>query len=71
MRRVNVHIDDELDRRAEREARGRHISKAALIRAALAAEIGRNEPRPGAESELVGISDAEPIDDIDGIIYRA
>ena len=71
MRRINVYIDEELDRRAESEARRRHISKAELIRAGLAAEIGRNEPRPGAEGELVGISDAEPIDDIDGIIYRA
>lgn len=71
MRRINVYIDEELDMRAEREARRRQISKAALIRAGLAAEIGRDEPRPGATDELVGISDAEPVEDIDAIIYRA
>ena len=71
MRRINVYIDEELDRRAEREARRRHISKAALIRAGIAAEIGRDEPKPGAKDELVGISDAEPVEDIDAIIYRA
>ena len=71
MRRINVYMDEELDRRAESEARRRHMSKAELIRAGLAAEIGRNEAKPGAKDELVGISDAEPVDDVDAIIYRA
>ncbi|MBV8529529.1 MAG: ribbon-helix-helix protein, CopG family [Candidatus Dormibacteraeota bacterium] len=71
MRRINVYIDEELDRRAEREARRRHISKAALIRAGLAAEIGVDQSTPDPVDELVGISDATPVDDIDAVIYGA
>ena len=40
MRRINIYIDDELDGRAEREARRRKISKAALIRQSLLAALG-------------------------------
>lgn len=70
VRRINIHIDDALDRRAEREARRRKISKAALIRQSLLAELGPGGRRdPG--DELVGLSDAEPADDIDAVIYDA
>jgi hypothetical protein len=70
MRRINIYIDDELDGRAEREARRRNISKAALIRESLLAALG-----PTSDSDpidlLVGLSDAEPVDDLDSVIYGA
>lgn len=70
MRRINIYMDDELDVRAEREARRRKISKAALIRQSLLVELGPNRDRDPVD-ELVGISDAEPVDDIDSVIYGA
>ena len=70
MRRINVYMDDDLDIRAEREARRRKISKAALIRQSLLAELGPNTARDAVD-ELVGLSDAEPADDLDSVIYGA
>lgn len=67
VRRVNIYIDADLDDRAEREARRRKISKAALIRTSLLAELGPS--RRDSIDELVGISDAHPVDDIDEVIY--
>lgn len=71
MRRINIYIDDELDRRAQLEARKRRISKAALIRAGLIAEIGLEDSAADAIDELVGLSDAAPSADIDAVIYGA
>jgi hypothetical protein len=68
MRRINVHIDEDLDERAEREARRRKVSKAALIRHSLRAELGVAPARDPLD-ELVGMSDAEPTDDVDAVIY--
>lgn len=70
MRRINVYIHEELDGRAEREARRRGISKAALIRESLRAELGAADERDPID-ELVGLSDADPVDDIDAVIYGA
>lgn len=71
VRRINIYIDDNLDRRAQVEARKRRISKAALIRAGLIAEIGLEDSAADAIDELVGLSDATPSDDIDAVIYGA
>jgi hypothetical protein len=68
MHRINVYIDDDLDVRAENEARRRRISKAALIRLSLLAELGPSGQRDPVD-DLVGLSDAEPADDIDAVIY--
>lgn len=66
VRRINVYIDEELDERTAREAARRGISKAALIRACLSAALGPDaDPIDG----LVGVSDAEPADDVDAIVY--
>ena len=70
MRRINIYIDEELDKRAGREARRRKISKAALIRESLLAELGPDTGRDPID-ELVGLSAAEPSDDIDSVIYGA
>ncbi|MHB8296782.1 MAG: ribbon-helix-helix domain-containing protein [Acidimicrobiales bacterium] len=68
MRRINIYIDEELDHRATREARRRDVSKAALIRQSLLTELGPSSDRDPLDG-LVGLSDAEPVDDIDSVIY--
>ena len=63
-------MDDDLDVRAEREARRRKISKAALIRQSLLTELGPDDHGDPLD-ELVGLSDAEPVDEVDSVIYGA
>ncbi|MHB8670141.1 MAG: ribbon-helix-helix protein, CopG family [Acidimicrobiales bacterium] len=70
VRRINIYIDEDLDDRANREARRRRISKAALIRESLVSELGPAR-RPDPVDQLVGLSDAEPTGDIDSVIYRS
>jgi hypothetical protein len=70
VRRINIYIDEKLDKRAAREARRRKISKAALIRDSLLAYLGQPMRRDPVD-ELVGTCDAEPVDDIDSVIYGA
>jgi len=70
VRRINIYIDEDLDGRAEREARRRNISKAALIRQSLLAALGPAADRDPID-RLVGLSDAEPVDDVDAVIYDA
>ena len=70
VRRINIYIDEDLDGRAEREARRRNISKAALIRQSLLAALGPADDRDPIDL-LVGLSDAEPVDDVDAVIYEA
>lgn len=70
MRRINVYMDEALDLRAESEARRRKVSKAALIRDSLLAELGAASDRDPID-DLVGLSDADPADDIDSVIYGA
>jgi hypothetical protein len=70
VRRINLYMDEDLDTRAEREARRRKISKAALIRQSLLAELGPSSRRDPVDA-LVGSSDAEPADDLDAVVYDA
>ncbi len=70
VRRINIYIDEELDDRVEREARRRNMSKAALIRESLLARLGPAQ-RDDPLDDLVGMSDAEPVEDIDAVIYRS
>ncbi len=67
MRRINIYIDEELDDRAAREARRRHVSKAALIRHCLLAELGGDDGDP--VDAIVGASNAEPAADINAVLY--
>lgn len=69
MRRINIYIDEDLDERAEQEARRRRTSKAALIRESLRTELGP-PVRADPLDELVGASDAAPAT-VDSVIYDA
>lgn len=70
MRRINIYIDEDLDQRAEREARRRRTSKAALIRQGLVLVLGASTGKDAVD-DLVGLSEADPTDNIDEVIYGA
>ncbi len=72
MRRIQIHLDEDLDEAAEREASRRGISKAALIRASLARELGELKP-PAADPwlDMTGWLDDGPVEDLDAAIYEA
>ena len=70
MRRVQIHLEEELDRAAAAEATRRGISKAALIRASLAKELRS----PSTDSEaawtaMTGWLEDGGVDDIDDAVY--
>jgi hypothetical protein len=70
VKRIQIHIEDELDEAAEAEAARRGISKAALIRESLAQRLsvkdaGSRDPWDA----MVGWLDDEPVDDIDEVVY--
>ncbi|MBV8527217.1 MAG: CopG family transcriptional regulator [Candidatus Dormibacteraeota bacterium] len=71
MRRLQIYIDAPLDDALGREASRRGVSKAAVIRAALARELnGGAEPTfQDPWDALIGWLDSEPVDDIDAVIY--
>lgn len=70
MRRIQIHIDESLDRAAAAEAQRRGMSKAALIRAALETELDGAAPRSDDPWEdITGWLSGGPVDDIDEVIY--
>lgn len=70
MRRLQIYMDEALDERLEAEALRRGVSKAALIRGAVAHDLG---PTSHAVDDpwgaLVGWLSDEPVEDIDELIY--
>lgn len=70
MRRFQMMLDADLDERLDHEAARRGTSKAELIRSIVAKNLA---PLPPLDEdpivELIGISDAEPVDDIDRYLY--
>ena len=70
MRRLQIYLDDALDEALSQAAASRGTSKAALIREAVARDIG---PRPEAASDpwlaLDGWISAGGVDDLDAVIY--
>lgn len=72
MRRINVHVDDELDRELAREAALRGQSKAALIRQAAQDLLDRRTAEPDPWAEFTGMVTDVVVDDRhhDDIIYR-
>jgi hypothetical protein len=70
MRRVQIHLEEELDREAAAEAARRGISKAALIRASLAKELGTPSSDPdGAWAAMTGWLEDGGVADIDDVVY--
>jgi len=67
MRRIQLHLDDDVDNRLALEARQRGISKAAWIRHLIgAASTG---PDGDPLTALIGKGDGAPVDDIDATVY--
>ena len=63
-------MDDEIDEVLEAEARRSHTSKAALIRACVAAKYREAPPvSDDPLTSLLGISDDDPVDDVDAVVY--
>ena len=70
MRRIQIHIDKELDDAAEAEAARRGLSKAALIRASLAREVAVDRhPDMDPWAALTGWLDDGSVEDLDAIVY--
>ena len=68
MRRIQLYIDEELDDAAEREAARRGMTKSALICRSLRIELGPVQSADDLD-ELIGLSDADPTDSIDALVY--
>ncbi len=69
MRRVQIHLNEELDRAAATEAERRGVSKAALIRASLAKELGASPSPEAAWTAMTGWLEDGGVDDIDDAVY--
>ena len=70
MKRVQIHLDEDLDRAAAAEAARRGISKAALVRASLAKELGGTLPDPEEGwSALTGWLEDGGVDHVDDVVY--
>lgn len=70
MRRIQIHIDEELDEAVATQAAREGVSKAALIRSFIAREV--QFPTPPSEDPwdaITGWLDDDPVDDIDDVIY--
>ena len=70
VKRIQIHLEEDLDDAAEREAKRRGISKAALIRESLARELSV-EPADSEDpwERMCGWLDDEPVEDIDEFLY--
>lgn len=70
VKRLQIMIEVELDAALARQAAAEGVSKAALIRRYVGERL---RPLPPLEEDplwqLVGSVDADPIDDIDGLLY--
>ncbi len=70
LRRIQIHMDRALDEAAESEAARRGISKAALIRQALARELSLSKPgRTDPWQAMTGWLEDGPETDLDAVIY--
>lgn len=71
MRRLQIYLDDALDEALSQAAASRGTSKAALVREALARDIG---PGPTAVADpwaaLDGWLSGAGVDDLDAVIYE-
>jgi hypothetical protein len=70
MKRLQILIEEDLDEALAQQARKERVSKGALVRRYVRAQL---EPLPPIEEDplrgMVGAYDAEPVDDIDEFLY--
>lgn len=70
MKRVQIHLEEDLDRAAAAEAERRGVSKAALIRASLAKELGPSSPGPDdAWEAMTGWLEDGGVQHVDDVVY--
>ena len=70
MKRVQIHLEEALDRAAAAEAARRGVSKAALIRASLAKELASAPPDADAAwAAMTGWLQDGDVDDVDDVVY--
>jgi hypothetical protein len=71
VRRIQIHVDEALDRAAAAEAARRGVSKAALIRTSLERELDAAAEADQADpwDEITGWIEGPPVEDIDEVIY--
>ncbi len=72
MKRLQIHIEEELDDVLAVEARRQRTSKAALIREAVAERYANAEDGTAALLRMAGMFDGSPHDSasIDDVVYR-
>jgi hypothetical protein len=68
VRRVNIHLDEEVDRELAAGAARRGMSKAALIREYVRRGI-REATTTDPIDAIIGVGDGAPVDDIDEVLY--
>lgn len=70
VKRLQIMLDEDLDRELERRARAEKRSKASIVRDSLRSTF---RPLPPLANdplwEIVGASDIEPVEDIDAYLY--
>ena len=69
MRRIQIYMDEELDERLEKEAAETGTSKAAIIRACVAAHYETGEATTDPLDGLIGAFDGPAVQDLDEAIY--
>ncbi len=70
MKRLQIYIEESVDDRLGIEAARRGVSKAAVVREAVGAYLDEDGDTEGDPlDDLVGAIDAEPIGDIDEVVY--
>jgi hypothetical protein len=67
VRRVNIHLEEEIDDRLRSEAARRGMPKAALIRHFVARGLSQSTVDP--VDLIIGVGDGDDVDDIDAAVY--
>ena len=68
MRRIQLYIEEELDERVGAHAARTGVSKASLIREAVAERYGESAPEDDPLDSLIGSLDVEP-GNVDDVVY--
>jgi hypothetical protein len=69
VKRLQIYIEEEIDDRLGIEAARRGVSKAAIVRDAVRRHLSDGNHGLEPLEALVGDIDADPVDDIDEVVY--